>query len=240
MAVSRLVIGDQGRAMDAQHVYRIVLIDDSRMARLGLREQLNRTAEFRIVGEATSMVEGLELVGRLTPDLVLLDISLPDGSGVQACRRLVAGRPDMRVLILSVYDDPAVIREAIAAGAQGYMLKDTPVAMWRNAMRRVAAGGAVLGPQLIGQVLMEVREMANGLSTACLADLSPQERRLLPLVAEGRTNKEIAVALSLSEKTVKNYISNMYSKLGITRRSQVATLYARTLPSGGFSAEDCA
>lgn len=226
--------------MDAQHVYRIVLIDDSRMARLGLREQLNRTAEFRIVGEATSMAEGLELVERLTPNLVLLDISLSDGSGVQACRRLVAGMPDTRVLILSVYDDPAVIREAIAAGAQGYVLKDTPVAMWRNVMRRVVDDGIVLGPQLLGQVLMEVREMANGLSTACMADLSPQERRLLPLVAEGRTNREIATALSLSEKTVKNYISNMYSKLGITRRSQVATLYARTLPSGGLSAEDCA
>jgi len=226
--------------MDAQHVYRIVLIDDSRMARLGLREQLNRTAEFRIVGEAPSMAEGLDLVRKLTPDLVLLDISLPDGSGVQACRRLVADRPDTRVLILSLYDDPAVIREAIAAGAQGYVLKDTPVAMWRDAMRRAAVGAAVLGPQLMGQVLMEVRDMANGLSTACMADLSPQERRLLPLVAEGRTNKEIAVALTLSEKTVKNYVSNMYSKLGITRRSQVATLHARTLPSGGLSVEDCA
>ena len=107
-------------------------------------------------------------------------------------------------------------------------------------MRRAAGSGAVLGPQLVGLVLMEVREMANGLSTACMADLSPQERRLLPLVAEGRTNKEIAVALSLSDKTVKNYISNMYSKLGVTRRSQVATLYARTLPSGGIPAEDCA
>ncbi|MBA5874125.1 MAG: response regulator [Nitrospira sp. CR1.2] len=226
--------------MDTQHVYRIVLIDDSRMARLGLREQLNRTAEFRLVGEATSMAEGLELVGRLTPDLVLLDISLPDGSGVQACRRLVAGLPDLPVIILSVYDDQAVIREAIAAGAHGYVLKDTPVAMWRDVMRRVAGGGADLGPQLIGQVLMEVREMANGLSTACMADLSAQERRLFPLVAEGRTNREIAAALSLSEKTVKNYLSNMYSKLGITRRSQVATLYARTLPSVGLSAEDCA
>ena len=226
--------------MDAQHLYRIVLIDDSRMARLGLREQLNRTAEFRIVGEAASIAEGLELIERLNPDLVLLDISLPDGSGVQACCRLVAGRPDTRVLILSVYDDPAVIREAIAAGARGYVLRDAPVAVWRNAMRRAAGSGVVLGPQLIGLVLMEVREMANGLSTACMVDLSPQERRLLPLVAEGRTNKEIAVALSLSDKTVKNYISNMYSKLGVTRRSQVATLYARTLPSGGIPAEDCA
>ena len=186
------------------------------------------------------MTEGLELIEKLNPDLVLLDISLPDGSGVHACSRLVAGRPDTRVLILSVYDDPAVIREAIAAGAQGYVLKDTPVAMWRNAMRRAAGSGVVLGPQLIGLVLMEVREMANGLTTACMGDLSPQERRLLPLVAEGRTNKEIAVALSLSDKTVKNYISNMYSKLGVTRRSQVATLYARTLPSRGILAEDCA
>ena len=226
--------------MDAQHLYRIVLIDVSRMARLGLREQLNRTAEFRLVGEAGLMAEGLALVEKLTPDLVLLDISLPDGSGVHACRRLLAGNPDTRVLILSVYDDPTVIREAVAAGAQGYVLKDTPVAMWRETMRRVAGGRTALGPQLLGTVMMEVRDMASGLSTACMAELSPQERRLFPLVAEGKTNKEIAVALSLSDKTVKNYISNMYSKLGITRRSQVATLYARTLPSGGISAEDCA
>lgn len=226
--------------MDAQHLYRIVLIDDSRMARLGLREQLNRTAEFRLVGEAGLMAEGLALVEKLTPDLVLPDISLPDGSGVHACRRLLAENPDTRVLILSVYDDPTVIREAVAAGAQGYVLKDTPVAMWRETMRRVAGSRTALGPQLLGTVMMEVRDMASGLSTACMAELSPQERRLFPLVAEGKTNKEIAVALSLSDKTVKNYISNMYSKLGITRRSQVATLYARTLPSGGISAEDCA
>ncbi len=226
--------------MDAQYVYRVVLIDDSRMARLGLREQLNRTAEFRVVGEAASTAEGLELVERLQPDVVLLDISLPDGSGVRACRRLMAERPETKVLILSVYDAAAVIREALAAGAQGYVLKDTPVAMWRNVIRRVAEGHPLMGPQLVGEVLREVRDMANGLSTACMGELSPQERRLLPLVAEGKTNKEIAVALSLSDKTVKNYISNMYSKLGVSRRSQVATLYARTLPSGGFSAEDCA
>ena len=118
--------------MDAQHLYRIVLIDDSRMARLGLREQLNRTAEFRLVGEAGLMAEGLALVEKLTPDLVLLDISLPDGSG---CTH--AGgcweNPDTRVLILSVYDDPTVIREANRSRrSKGYVLKDTPVAMWRR------------------------------------------------------------------------------------------------------------
>ena len=226
--------------MDGQYSYRIVLIDDSRMARLGLREQLNRMGEFRIVGEAGSVMEGLQLVERLTPDLVLLDISLPDGSGVQACRRLLASMPGSKVLILSVYDDSALIREAIAAGAQGYVLKDTPAAMWRIVMRRVAGGCIVPPSQLVNMVLMEVREMANGLSTACMGELSPQERRLFPLVAEGKTNKEIALALSLSDKTVKNYISNIYSRLGITRRSQVATLYARTLPTGGFSTSDCA
>lgn len=224
--------------MALEALYRIVLIDDSRMVRLGLREQLSGNPDFRIVGEAMSAAEGIELVEQLEPDVVLLDVSLPDVSGMEACRQIVARTPSMRVLMLSIHDDPAVIRGAIAAGAQGYVLKDAPVEMWLDAIRRVADGDVFLQPQLIHMVLKEVRTMANGLSSKGLADLSPQEQRLLPLLAEGKTNKEIASVLELSDKTVKNYLSTIFSKLGITRRTQAATLYARALPSRALHAEE--
>lgn len=221
--------------MEQERFYRVVLVDDSRMVRLGIREQLARTTEFRVIGEAMSAAEGSELVLRLNPDLVLLDSRLPDLSGVEACRQMVARDPSRLVVMLSIHDDPAFVHEAIAAGAQGYVLKDAPVAMWVDAIRRVAGGEAMLKPQLTSLVLEEVQHMANGLSSNSLAALSPQEYRLLPLVAEGKTNKEIASALDLSDKTVKNYLANIFSKLGITRRTQAATLYARAIPGRAIS-----
>lgn len=220
---------------EQERVYRVVLIDDSRMVRLGIREQLARATEFCVVGEAMSAAEGSELVLGLNPDLVLLDSRLPDLSGVEACRQMVAREPSRLIVMLSIHDDPGLVHEAIAAGAQGYVLKDAPVAMWVEAIRRVARGGALLTPQLTGLVLEEVQHMANGLSSKSLAALSPQEYRLLPLVAEGKTNKEIATALDLSDKTVKNYLANIFSKLGITRRTQAATLYARAIPGRSVS-----
>ncbi|ULA61431.1 MAG: DNA-binding response regulator [Nitrospira sp.] len=221
--------------MERQSFFRIVLIDDSRMVRLGIREQLLAATDFRIVGEAMSAVEGIEVVEQVIPDLVLLDSRLPDLSGVEACRKLIARDPARRVLMLSIQDDPAVVQEAVAAGARGYLLKDAPVGTWLAAMRRVASGDVSIQPHLFGVVLKEVHEMGNGLSSKSLASLSPQEYRLLPLVAEGKTNKEIASALDLSAKTVKNYLANIFSKLGITRRTQAATLYARALPSRSMS-----
>jgi len=221
--------------MEQGRFYRVVLVDDSRMVRLGIREQLARATEFRVVGEAMSAAEGSELVTQLNPDLVLLDSRLPDLSGVEACRQIVARDPSRLVVMLSIHDDPALVHEAIAAGAQGYVLKDAPVAMWVEAIRRVAGRGAMLKPQLTGLVLEEVQQMASGLSSQSLATLSPQEYRLLPLVAEGKTNKEIASALDLSDKTVKNYLANIFSKLGITRRTQAATLYARAIPGRAVS-----
>lgn len=234
----RRFFGDGGD-MELQPCYRIVLIDDSRMVRLGIREQLMKATEFCMVGEAMSAAEGLELVEQSNPDLVLLDSHLPDLSGMEACRRMIAREPARRVLMLSIHDAPAIVQEAIAAGAQGYVLKDAPVDMWLDAIRRVAGGGPLVQPQLIDTVLKEVQDMANGLSSKSLAALSPQEYRLLPLVAEGKTNKEIASALDLSDKTVKNYLANIFSKLGITKRTQAATLYARALPSRSMSSGHC-
>ena len=221
--------------MGQQCVYRIVVIDDSWVVRLGIREQLVRATDFLVVGEAMSAAEGIELLDQLNPDLVLLDSRLPDLSGVEACRKMVALSPARRVLMLSIQDDPAVVQEAIAAGARGYLLKDAPVDMWLEAMRRAASGDGRFQPSVVAMVLKEVEDMANGLSSKSLSVLSPQENRLLPLVAEGKTNKEIAFALALSDKTVKNYMANIFSKLGITRRTQAATLYARALPSRSMS-----
>ena len=221
--------------MEHRSVSRIVLIDESRMVRLGIREQLLTATDFRVVGEAMSAVEGIELVEQVNPDLVLLNSRLPDLSGLETCQELVARNPARRVLMLSIRDDQAVVQEAIAAGACGYLLKDAPVAMWLDAMRRGASGDAFFQPHLLGMVLKEVRDMGNGLSSKSLTSLSSQEFRLLPLVAEGKTNKEIASDLALSDKTVKNYLANIFSKLGITRRTQAATLYARALPSRSMS-----
>ncbi len=170
--------------MTQQSLYRIVLIDDSRMMRLGLRDQLGGMSDFRVVGEAVSAAEGIELVTQLKPDVVLLDMSLPDMSGIQTCRQMLARSPLTRVIMLSMYDDPSIIREAITAGARGYVLKDAPIDLWLDAIRRVASGDAYIQPQLIALVLREVHAMANGLSSKGLADLSPQEQRLLPLLAE--------------------------------------------------------
>ncbi len=216
--------------MERQSFYRMVLIDDSRMVRLGIREQLLTATDLRVVGEAMSAEEGIELVAQLNPHLVLLDSRLPDLSGVEACRQMVARDPARRVLMLSIQDDPTVVQEALAAGARGYLLKDAPVDTWLDAIRRVASGEVLFQPHLLGMVLREVHDMGNGLSSKSLTALSQQEYRLLPLVAEGKTNKEIASALDLSDKTVKNYLANIFFKLGITRRTQAATLYARDLP----------
>lgn len=216
--------------MERQSFYRMVLIDDSRMVRLGIREQLLTATDLRVVGEAMSAEEGIELVAQLNPHLVLLDSRLPDLSGVEACRQMVARDPARRVLMLSIQDDPTVVQEALAAGARGYLLKDAPVDTWLDAIRRVASGEVLFQPHLLGMVLREVHDMGNGLSSKSLTALSQQEYRLLPLVAEGKTNKEIASALDLSDKTVKNYLANIFFKLGITRRTQAATLYARALP----------
>lgn len=221
--------------MEQQSFYRIVLIDDNRMVRLGIREQLVKATDFRVIGEAVSAAEGIELVEQINPDLVLLDSRLPDLPGVEACQKMVARDPARRVLMLSIQDDPAVVQEAIAAGARGYLLKDAPVDTWLDALRRVASGDSLFQPHMLGLVLKEVHDMGNGLSSQALSALSPQEYRLLPLVAEGKTNKEIASALDLSDKTVKNYLANIFSKLGITRRTQAATLYARALPSRSMS-----
>lgn len=213
--------------MASRSSYRIVLVDDHPVVRLGLREQLTSVPEVSIIGEAASVSEAVTLAERLKPDLALLDVHLPDGSGVRACRRMLEAVPGLRVLIMSVHDDPLVVRAAISAGAHGYIMKDAPADVWRYAIRAVLSGASFLHPRLVGAVLQDLRGMGEESPQRRLDSLSPQERRILPLVAEGKTNKEIGSHLSLSEKTVKNYLANMFTKLRVTRRSHAAALYMR-------------
>jgi two-component system, NarL family, response regulator DevR len=161
------------------------------------------------------------------PELALLDMHLPDGSGVQACRAMLAAVPGLRILIMSMHDDPLLVRAAISSGAHGYVLKDTSADVLLHAIRAVLSGGCFLHPKLVGTVLQDLRGMGEESPQRRLDSLSPQERRILPLVAEGRTNKEIGSHLSLSEKTVKNYVANMLTKLRVTRRSHAAALFMR-------------
>jgi DNA-binding NarL/FixJ family response regulator len=204
-----------------------LLVDDHPVVLVGLKQQLAAARDISIVGEAGSVSEAVTLAEHLKPDLALLDVHLPDGSGVQACRRMLAAVPGLRVLIMSIHDDPLIVRAAISAGAHGYVMKEAPAGVWRYAIRAVLSGSSFLHPRLVGAVLQDLREKGETSPQRRLDNLSPQERRILPLVAEGKTNKEIGFHLSLSEKTVKNYVANMFTKLHVTRRSSAAALYMR-------------
>lgn len=213
--------------MSNQSSVRVVLIDDHPVVRAGVGEILARAKDLRIIGEGASVAESLTLARSLKPDLIVLDLTLPDGSGVNACRQLLRVMPHLRVLMMSIHDDPTVVQAALTAGAHGYVLKDMAGEQLVNAIRMILAGHLFIQPRLIGPVGDALRDAMSGGRSRGLAALSPQERRILPLLAEGRTNKEIGVELTLSEKTVKNYLANVFTKLQVTKRSSAAALYAR-------------
>ncbi|MEY4526690.1 MAG: hypothetical protein RL768_409 [Nitrospirota bacterium] len=213
--------------MSNQSSVRVVLIDDHPVVRAGVGEILARAKDLRIIGEGASVAESLKLARSLKPDLIVLDLTLPDGSGVNACRQLLRVMPHLRVLMMSIHDDPTVVQAALTAGAHGYVLKDMAGEQLVNAIRMILAGHLFIQPRLIGPVGDALRDAMSGGRSRGLAALSPQERRILPLLAEGRTNKEIGVELTLSEKTVKNYLANVFTKLQVTKRSSAAALYAR-------------
>lgn len=213
----------------------LLLVDDSDLVRAGVKTLLSvqpEAARFRIAGEANSVATAVAECARVVPDVVLMDIRLPDGTGFEACRQILARHADVRLLILtSVLDDGAVY-EAMSSGAHGYLLKEISAAGLCQAIIDVAAGKFVLDPAVTNRVLNLVRNGAPQSDADKLALLSAQERRVLALVAEGKTNKEIAAEMVLSDKTVKNYLSNVFEKLQISRRSQAAVLYASSRPNG--------
>ncbi len=205
----------------------IVLVDDSEVVRMGLRDLLGTEPDIAIAGEAASVATAIETCARLQPDVVLLDIRLPDGTGFEACREILQQRPETRVLILTSVIDEHMVDEALKAGARGYLLKEINGRGLVQGILDVSEGKSVLDPAVTARVIQLAK---SGPARDVLATLSAQEHRVLALIAEGKTNKEAGQALNLSEKTVKNYLSNIFEKLHLTRRAQAAALYAQTQP----------
>lgn len=216
-------------ATGKHHSIKVFLVDDHEVVRVGLRAVLDRAAGLSVVGEAATQEDAVAGAKRLRPQVVLMDIRLAsDGSGgIEAAREILACCPGSRILFLTSYGDEETVQAAVLAGADGYVLKDIAAESLIATIRTVAAGRSLLDPRVTRGTLDWLRTAAEAGGQEQLQPLSPQEKRILPLVAEGKTNKEIAVVLNLSDKTVKNYLANMFSKLQITRRTQAAAIFAR-------------
>lgn len=205
---------------------RLLLVDDSEVVRAGLRTLLGVEPAIEIVGEAGTVAQGVATAATAHANVVLLDIRLPDGTGFDACRQILARQPETRVLFLTSVADDTLVDQAIRAGGHGYLLKEIDARGLVRAILDVATGKSILDPAVTARVLQLVRS-SGGPASSALAALSPQERRVLALIAEGKTNKEAGAALGLTEKTVKNYLSNIFDKLQVTRRIEAAAIYTR-------------
>lgn len=205
---------------------RLLVVDDHEVVRQGLVALLDRRAGFEVVAQAGTVREAIAEAARFEPDVVVMDVRLPDGTGIEACREIRAARPETRVVMLTSYPDEEAVLSAIIAGASGYLLKQVRGRDLVAAIESVGRGGSLLDPAVTERILERVRAAAGGASDD-LADLTAQERRILLLVAEGKTNKEIASEVFLSDKTVKNYVSSILSKLNLQRRTQAAAFVAK-------------
>lgn len=207
---------------------RIVLIDDHAVVRKGLRSFLGFERDLVVVGEAGTASEAVALTQRLRPRLILLDIKLPDASGMEVCRQLLAISPHLRILVLTSYAEDATVVAALQSGAHGYVLKDVGTDELLRAIRTVAEGHSYLDPRITQQTLHWIRTSWRPEShPQGMARLSPKERLIMPLLAEGKTNKEIAVQLRLSDKTVKNYLANIFEKLHVNRRTEAVAWFMK-------------
>jgi two-component system response regulator DevR len=204
---------------------RLFLLDDHEIVRRGLRELFEAEDDLEVVGEASTAAEAIARVPATQPDVALLDVSLPDGSGVEVCRDLRAAHPELRCIMLTSYADDEALFDAIMAGAAGYLLKQVRGVELLDGIRRVAQGDSLLDPTLTARVLERVRNAPE--EDERLASLSEQERRILSLLADGLTNRQIAAEMFLAEKTVKNYVSNLLAKMGMQRRTEAAVYAAR-------------
>ena len=207
---------------------RLLIVDDHELVRKGLRSFLDLEGDLQVVGEADTAAEAVTLVERLRPQLVLLDVRLPDASGMEACRRLLAVAPDIRILVLTSYAEDATVVAAVQSGAHGYVLKDVRTDDLIRAIHTVAGGRGYLDPRIAQQALHWIRTRPGaGALAHGLAQLSPQERLIMPLLADGKTNKEIALVLRLSDKTVKNYLAHIFDKLHVKRRTEAVAWFLR-------------
>lgn len=206
---------------------RLLLVDDHKVVRLGLRTLLESEPDLEVIAEATSAAEAVQMAGQLRPDIVLMDIRLPGQNGIAACRQIRQKWPEIQVLMLTSFADEELVMEAIEAGAAGYVLKQLDTDELLRAVRMVGQGDAVLDPAVTRQVLAGVRQARQDSQAAAFKDLSERELEVLALVAQGKTNNEIADVLILSEKTVRNHVSVILSKLGMTNRIEAATFAVR-------------
>jgi two-component system, NarL family, response regulator DevR len=216
-----------GQSTRPDQAIRVFLLDDHEVVRRGLRELLEAEGDIVVVGESGSAKEAARILPATRPRVAVLDGRLPDGSGVEVCREVRAVDPTIQALILTSYDDDDALFAAIMAGASGYVLKQITGTDLVDAIRRVAAGQSLLDPALTQRVLERVR--SGPAQPSELRELTEQERKILALIAEGMTNRQIGERLYLAEKTVKNYVSNILSKLGLERRTQAAVLAAKLL-----------
>ena len=205
---------------DGSAPIRVFLLDDHEVVRRGVQELLEAESDIVVVGEASTASQALARVPALRPQVAILDVRLPDGDGVSVCRELRSGMPELACLMLTSFADDEALFDSIMAGASGYVLKQIRGADLVGAVRTVAAGGSLLDPRTTAKVMERLRDQANRKDP--LAGLTDQERRILDLIGEGLTNRQIGERMHLAEKTVKNYVSNLLAKLGMERRTQAA------------------
>ncbi len=211
----------------ASRPLRLLVVDDHEVVRQGLVSLLERREGFQVVAQAGTVAEAIEAAHKYQPDLIVMDVRLPDGSGIEACREIRSEQPQTRVVILTSYPDEEAVFASIVAGASGYLLKQIRGRDLVAALEAVGRGESLLDPAVTEKVLDRVRRIASGTYTDELAQLTRQEQKILLLIAEGKTNKEIAAEIFLSDKTVKNYVSSILAKLNLQRRSQAAAFVAR-------------
>jgi len=209
---------------------RVVIVDDHEVVRLGLKTLLNRVADLEVVGEAGSAAEAEQVVAEKQPDVVIMDIRMPGGSGIEACRVIRSRWPHIRVIMLTSYSDDEAVIGAVMAGASGYILKQIGTQELVEAIRRVHKGESLLDPGITGKILERFRSGATGGDGPAIPGgeaLTEQEQKILTLIAQGKTNREIANELFLSEKTVRNYVSNILGKLQLHNRAAAAAWAVR-------------
>lgn len=204
---------------------KVFLLDDHELVRLGLRTLIEAESDLAVVGEAATADDALARIPAARPDVAIVDLHLDQGDGIEVCRELRSRHPEVKCLVLTAFSDEREVSGAVMAGAAGYVLKQRASRDLVEAIREVGRGGTVLDPAVTEGVLARMR--SGGEPDSLLRRLSPQERRILELIAEGRTNRQIAEELFLAEKTVRNYVSNLLAKLGMQRRSEAAAYAAR-------------
>jgi two-component system, NarL family, response regulator DevR len=214
---------------------RVFLLDDHEVVRRGVRDLLEAAGDIEVVGEASTADEALRRVPAVRPEVAVLDVRLPDGNGIEVCRELRATHPEIRCLMLTSFNDDEALFDAIVAGASGYVLKEVRGGDLVDGVRRVARGESLLDPLATARVIERLRNPPP--EDERLSSLSPQERRILSLLADGLTNRQIAAEMYLAEKTIKNYVSNLLLKLGMHRRTEAA-VYAARLAERKHSSDD--